>query len=425
MPFLSKLRRRVTALAADLGRRNPTEFVSKVPGFSFTLEWPRPGTVHPVGFPMLIAGWCVGTERLVRRIELVANGVPVWVQAMNNPREEVLQRFPQARAAGVNAGFNHYTNLPASVQPGPLTLEFFAHTDAGWVRVAAPVIQLAADGGNVPNLIPDGAYYSPVIDPFELKKDYDRVWPKEPEILAIDFNREGQRCFLAEEFPRHLADFKYPQSLLPGAREYEFRLNNATFCPLDAAALFVMLRKFRPRNMIEIGSGFSSLLTADVNRRFLAGQLNFTCIEPYPRPFLVEGVPGIAQLVQKRVQEVPLSAYDALGAGDFLFIDSSHVAKTGSDVNHLYFDVIPRLRPGVIIHVHDVHLPNDYMAERVLAVRQSWTEQYVLRAMLMFSDWFEVIFGSAYVQHYFPDLVRAVLGDDPGIGASFWFHKKR
>jgi hypothetical protein len=102
-----------------------------------------------------------------------------------------------------------------------------------------------------------------------------------------------------------------------------------------------MLRARRPRRLIEVGSDFSSLLTADVNRRFLDGALDFTCIEPYPREFLKRGVPGIARLVESRVERVGLGTFAALEPGDVLFIDSSHVAKTGSDVNFLYFEVLP------------------------------------------------------------------------------------
>jgi hypothetical protein len=129
----------------------------------------------------------------------------------------------------------------------------------------------------------------------------------------------------------------------------------------------------------------------------------------------------MTRLITKRVQEAPLGEYQRLGAGDILFIDSSHVGKTGSDVNHLFFEVIPRLRAGVVIHVHDIFLPHDYPVERVLGEKLSWNEQYLLRALLMFSDTFEVVFGASYARHYFPELLdeaaRATLS------GSFWFRK--
>ena len=115
-----------------------------------------------------------------------------------------------------------------------------------------------------------------------------------------------------------------------------------------------------------------------------------------------------------RVQEVPLTEFEDLQSGDILFIDSSHVAKTGSDVNFLYFDVFPRLRPGVRIHIHDIFLPQDYPQEWALDENRSWNEQYVLRALLMFSSRFRVLFGSFFAFRYLPDLVSAAL--ELGIG---------
>ena len=118
----------------------------------------------------------------------------------------------------------------------------------------------------------------------------------------------------------------------------------------------MLLRAWRPSRIIEVGSGYSTLLIADVARRFLDGTTRITAIEPYPRPFLAKiGV----ELIEARVQDVPPAVFDVLERGDVLFIDSSHVAKTCSDVNHLFFEILPRLKPGVRIHVHDVFLPAD------------------------------------------------------------------
>ena len=109
--------------------------------------------------------------------------------------------------------------------------------------------------------------------------------------------------------------------------------------------------------MIEIGSGYSSLVTARVNREFLDGRMRFTCIEPYPRPFLLEGVPGVTDLRIEEVQDTPLEVFDELGAGDVLFVDTSHTVKTGGEVPWLFSQVIPRLSPGVLLHIHDIYLP--------------------------------------------------------------------
>ena len=137
--------------------------------------------------------------------------------------------------------------------------------------------------------------------------------------------------------------------------------------------------------MIEVGSGYSTLLMADVNTRFLGGSANIRCIEPYPLPFLDPLPQGVAELIVSPVQDVPLKTFDRLEAGDVLFIDSSHVSKTGSDVNHLVFEVVPRLARGVHVHFHDVFLPFDYPRDWVLKLGLYWNEQYPLRALLRLS----------------------------------------
>ena len=154
--------------------------------------------------------------------------------------------------------------------------------------------------------------------------------------------------------------------------------------------------------------------------------VDITCVEPHPRPFLARGVPGVTRLLRTRVQEVPLQLFETLAPGDVLFIDSSHVAKTGSDVNTLLFDVLPRLTPGVRIHVHDIFLPHDYPKPWALEDNRSWNEQYVVRALLMFSSGFRVIFGSSYGFWRFPAEVRAALAHPRGVacgGSSLWVER--
>jgi hypothetical protein len=124
---------------------------------------------------------------------------------------------------------------------------------------------------------------------------------------------------------------------------------------------------------------------------------------------------------------VPLALFESLQAGDVLFIDSSHVAKTGSDVNYLFFEVLPRLAPGVIIHVHDIPLPLEYPQHWAISENRSWNEQYLLRALLMYSYAFKPIFGCSYAQLRFPDDVRAALALPSGRGyggGSLWIRRQ-
>jgi hypothetical protein len=178
--------------------------------------------------------------------------------------------------------------------------------------------------------------------------------------------------------------------------------------------------------MVEVGCGWSSLLTARVNREHLDGELHFTCIEPYPPEFLEAGVEGISELIVSPVQEVSLDPFLALGDGDVLFIDSSHTVKTGGDVPFLFEEVIPRLARGVLVHVHDIALPRDYPPEWVL-VGRAWNEQYLVRAFLAFNSAFQILLGVSWMSVYQPELLTAVLPDYPAGygdgGASLWIQR--
>ena len=286
------------------------------------------------------------------------------------------------------------------------------------VHAAQAAIQLAFAPGH---------FYSPIVDVAALAAQRDRLWPANPTVAGIDLNDESHYRLLTGAFPRYLPEYDYPEHLdeekWPGA----FYTRNSQFSWLDPRALFVLLRTWRPQRVIEVGAGYSSLLIADVNRRFVARSIDFTCIDPYPRAFLNGEVVGISRLIAREVQQVPLDEFRRLRAGDILFIDSSHVAKTGSDVNFLYFDVLPALHAGVHVHVHDIFLPFDYPPDWVLTNNRSWNEQYVLRALLMYAaPALRVDFGCMYAFHRFPELVIAAIAHPKRLGfagGSFWFTK--
>ena len=281
-----------------------------------------------------------------------------------------------------------------------------------------------ADEPEVRSPHPPGHFYSPIVDPAQI--DPARIWPERPEILGIDFDDAGHERMLREVFPRHLPHYDYPERLEETEDLKQFYTQNSQFSWLDSRTLFALLREWRPQRFIEVGSGYSTLLAADVNTRFLDGGMNLTCIEPYPRAFLQREIPGVTRLLQAKVQDVDLAEFAALEAGDALFIDSSHVAKTGSDVNFLYFEVLPRLAPGVRVHIHDIFLPHDYLRDWVLDENRSWNEQYVLRALLMHSTAFRVVFGCSYAFWRFPELVRDALAHPRGhafAGGSFWIER--
>jgi hypothetical protein len=273
-------------------------------------------------------------------------------------------------------------------------------------------------------LFPPGHFYSPIVDVDELRAREALVWPPEPAVLGIDFNDAHHERVLREYFPAFYPDFTYPKK--PDGDPLTFYLDNDQFSWLDCRALFVLLRAWRPKRFVEVGSGFSTLLVADVNRRFLGGAMKIWCIEPYPRDVLRSPALGLERLMTCKVQDVDLGFFGELDPGDVLFIDSSHVAKTGSDVNHLCFEVLPRLRQGVRVHFHDIFLPSDYPKPWVLDENRGWNEQYVVRALLMFSSVFRVLFGSSYAFAAHAAALREALRDPGGAyygGGSLWIEK--
>ena len=271
------------------------------------------------------------------------------------------------------------------------------------------------------------SFYSPIVDRAEVFSRADRVWAPEvqsPDLMSgLDFNRGHQAALLAGPLGQHMRDCHFAQhASVDGSIGYF--VENGQFGDFDARMLVGMLRYYAPRRVIEVGSGFSTILTNDVVTKHLAGNTHVTAIEPFPRPFLAKL--NNVELIQRKVQDVAYRVFDQLEAGDLLFIDSSHVSKTGSDVNYLFFEILPRLRAGVLIHVHDIWLPLEYPQEWVLSEARSWNEQYVLRALLTGSNSYSIELAGIYLWQYERALLHRTLGDTAdkmGPGSSIWIRK--
>lgn len=268
-------------------------------------------------------------------------------------------------------------------------------------------------------------FYSPVPNNRALAKEpaRSRVWPPQPHPTpGIDW-REQEQAALLESFGA-LEEFPIPDG--PTGDPHDYHAGSEMFSRLDAWMLQSMLRHFRPARMIEVGSGWSSLMTARVKREYLDRKLRFTCIEPYPPDFLA-GVDGIDQIIDSQVELVPPNVFEQLSHNDVLFIDSSHTVKTGGDVVFLFEHVVPGLAPGVIVHVHDIFLPWDYPQDWVMSGR-AWNEQYLVRAFLSFNSEFEILLGVGWLSQYRPDLLTANLPDYPDKygdgGGSLWFRRR-
>src|SRR5207253_2690994 len=148
----------------------------------------------------------------------------------------------------------------------------------------------------------------------------------------------------------------------PGRR---FHFSQDWYMEADSITLYSMLRLFRPRHIVEVGSGFSSALMLDVDERFFEKQTRLTFIEPYPDrlySLLTASDRMHARILRQPVQNT-LNVFSEMEAGDFLFIDSSHVSKIDSDVNFIFFEILPRLPVGTFVHFHDIFWPFEYPAD--------------------------------------------------------------
>jgi hypothetical protein len=244
-----------------------------------------------------------------------------------------------------------------------------------------------------------------------------------PDALAGIELREQEQLQLMTELSGYYAEQPFSRGMTPDLRYY---LDNEMFGYGDAIALYAMLRHFRPRRFVEVGSGFTSALALDTNDLFLDGQLSCTFIEPYNERLrgLLRGSDSAKHVVvEQPVQSVDGAVFDSLESGDFLFIDSTHVSKIGSDVNTLFFDVLPRLPPGVIVHLHDIFYPFEYPKDWVYEGR-AWNEAYMLRAFLMNNNSFRILLWNSYLGSKHRDRVGQLMplwGEAPG--ASIWLER--
>ena len=269
--------------------------------------------------------------------------------------------------------------------------------------------------------VPPGHFYSPIPSTEDIDA-FSRRALDAASLPGIALDEAGQLALLEQ-----LAGFYQSMPFSwQGGPGFRYRFDNPSYSYADGILLYSMLRHLAPRRLIEIGSGFTSALTLDTSQRFFDGRLACTFIEPYPallNSLLQPEDAARVTLIEAKLQDVDLGVFDALQAGDVLFVDSTHVSKVGSDVNRLFFEVLPRLAPGVFIHLHDVFASLEYPLDWLRDGR-AWNEQYVLRAFLQFNDRFRIrLFGNHMIQRY-PDWFRAHMPlclENPG--GAFWMEK--
>lgn len=247
------------------------------------------------------------------------------------------------------------------------------------------------------------------------------LWSRRASLVGLELDVCADLRFLEEDLAPYMSELSPPgEPAFPG----DFELWNGYYQSVDVEVLYAMIRHLKPRRVLEIGSGSSTLVTASACSRNAADgrPAEFVAIDPEPRRSL-PSVPGLSRVERVRAEDVPLDRYLELESNDVLFVDGSHVVKTGSDVNFVILEVLPRLRPGVAVHFHDIFLPYEYPP--------AWydrgtylTEQYLLHAFLIGNRDYRVVFAAhALVRDHrerVSELIPSLRARDDHFPAAFW-----
>jgi predicted O-methyltransferase YrrM len=268
-------------------------------------------------------------------------------------------------------------------------------------------------------------YYSALND-LEFLADNPDLWHDRPLPAGVEWNLPEQL-----ELARQLAPYARELDDVPwdapsGTPVYHW--NNDFWRGIDALVHYGLIRHLRPARVVEIGCGWSSLLLA----RALAAngspnEVQVHQIEPYPRRELLASLPSHWTREETILQRASTASFEQLRAGDVLFYDGSHVARAGSDVNWFFFEILPRLQPGIVVHVHDIYWPADYPDRWIFERGQTWNAPYVLQAFLMYNSAYElVIANSALRAAHRPELEQLFAGARDGIGGggSVWMRRR-
>jgi hypothetical protein len=278
----------------------------------------------------------------------------------------------------------------------------------GAARLARTVLAVRAAIVRPP-FVPPGHWASPLSSPSDVARALH--WRKGSP-PGVEIASERQLSLARELAPVLEEPFDGPR--------YSTGPENTMYLPADAAVYRAILRRLRPTQVLEVGSGYSTAIALDTADRHLP-DLELRCVEPYPDRLLDLLEPGDrVQLDRCLVQDLPLEEFETLRAGDVLFIDSTHVVKPGSDVVWLFLHVLPRLSPGVVVRLHDIFWPFEYPPEW-LEERRDWNESYALQAFLTGNRDWEILLFSSWLWKHHPELVPARLAAE--VPGNIWLRR--
>jgi hypothetical protein len=243
---------------------------------------------------------------------------------------------------------------------------------------------------------PPGHYYSPLPSIEEIKKNEEKIFFVPSEIPGINL--------FPDEQIKLFNNFKifYPEIPFTPTKENNLRYyyHNPNFSYGEVIILFCMIKFLKPRRIIEIGAGYTSCAILDINELFFNNKIDTIFIEPYPELFLSllqKDSQNNYKLITERVQDLNKDIFTTLQSNDILFIDSSHVSKVNSDINYLFFEILPKLNNGVYIHFHDIYYPFEYPKEWIYK-GIAWNEVYLLRSFLQFNSYLSNFYKELFIK---------------------------
>ncbi len=265
-------------------------------------------------------------------------------------------------------------------------------------------------------------YYSPV-------PDLNRLPPGALEarfpLHGIEMHDEAQLAFLKtlKAYAGEYDAFAGRTQPLTDGRWYL----GGPFARPDADSAYAMVRHLKPKRIIEIGSGFSTLAMSEacLKNKAEGHPVEFISIDPYPSYVLSHKPAGLTRHIAEPLESLPLALFEGLGENDILFIDSTHIIRPGSDVEYEYFHLIPKVGTGAWVHVHDIFLPKPYPPNWITEEHIFWNEQHLLAAFLAFNKSFTVTLALNFLCDKYPDAIRdtfQAMAPTPQAG-SFWFKR--
>lgn len=238
-------------------------------------------------------------------------------------------------------------------------------------------------------------------------RDNGPLWSHRASLTGVEWKLDDQLRWIVQTCAPYYAEV----AGLEAFRTIQASGVGSGYGPIESQVLHCFMRSGRPKKVVEVGSGVSTICMLNAIRRNRAegdADTAIICVEPHPKKTFFE-IQGITH-IKEFCQEVPLSVFDQLQAGDLLFIDSSHTVKTGSEVLRLYLEILPRLRPGVFIHIHDVYLPYLYTGE-VLTEYFDPQETALLLALLVGNPRLSVLSCLSALHYDHPSDLGKVLTD--------------